>query len=118
VALSDGDKHKIVRLLGWPGTVLISTSLDYNNIVVGRLTGLNAAIEADARSLIDRIKRLDERRDEALDRAAVEKIDDIEMNPEELNLLARERRKLQRELSDLMAIPLIASGGINVHVTV
>lgn len=104
MALTSDEKHDIVRVLGYPGAVLIQTSPAYSNIVASRLDNLNSAIETQARALLTRITKLDARLDGALDRVGASRVADIVMNPHEMSMLRGERKRVAREISELLDI--------------
>lgn len=104
MALEADEKLKVVRLLGWPGLVLTPTSQSYNSTVNTRISNLPEEVEDEVRVLLLRIEGLDEKREAALCRASTKKIDDIELNENELTILGNERKKLIGELSDLLEI--------------
>lgn len=109
MALTDFQKHEIVRLLGWSGKSLIEGSLDYNTVMVSRLNNLNSHIEGQVITLLDRIEVMDQKLEKAMSRAAVKIIGDITLNENEFYLLRKERKKLLKELSDLLGIEIIGS---------
>jgi hypothetical protein len=118
MALTDAQKNDVVRLLGWPGKVLVITSTNYNSQVISRLTNLTDEIESDVGTLLERVEGLDMKLDAALGRAMAIKVGDIELNPEEMNILRRERKRVIRELSELLDIPIVSSSAVNVGVCV
>jgi hypothetical protein len=118
MALTETQKLDVTRLLGWPGTVLTSTSRNYNKIVAGRLANLPSPVESDVVALLTRVSGLDTKLDAALGRALVTKIGDIELNPREMEILRDERKRVIRELSELIDIPIVSRGGVNVSVVV
>ncbi len=110
--LSAQEKHTLIRLLGWPGRTLDSTSTAYNTIVTDRATNMTGEMEADVRGLLERIQELDEKLEKALCRAAVKEVDGVTLNSEqEIMLLRRERRRLLMELAELTEIPLVSRVG-------
>ena len=118
MAFSSRQQHEIVRLLGWPGKTLLSSSTHYNNTVVSRLTNLNADIESEVTALLAKIAKIDAALESALCRLQAKKVDTIETNPDEIPMLKRERMRLLRELSDLLDIQIIKTGGGQVSVVV
>ena len=118
MALTADQKHSIVRLLGWPGAVLTSTSAAYSNIVAGRLEGLDAPTEASALALVAKVTALDVRREGALDRASTKSIDNVVLNERELDILTRERKRYLRELSQLLEIGIVGGGSSCISVSV
>ncbi len=118
MALSDKEQYTVIRLLGWPAKTLVVGSTHYNSLIAARLSGLPAEVESDVRLLIERLEKLDEKLEGALCRASTKKVDNLELNPLEMEVLRGERRRVLREISDLLDIPLMASGGVNISVCV
>lgn len=119
MALSDSQKHDVIRLLGYPGKTLVESSTHYNTTITGRLINLNTEIEADVAALLKRVQGLDAKLDKALGRASATKVGDIELNPREMELLRGERQKVLRELSALLDIPIVSTpSGVNFGVIV
>lgn len=119
MALSSKQKHKVVFYLGWSGLTLVSGSTQYNSVVNDRLgVTLNTDIENLVKGLLERLEMLDEALDSAICRLAASKVDNIDMNPREIEQLKKERKRLIRELSDHLDIPIDKSGGMNVSVSV
>jgi len=118
MALSDSKKMKIVTLLGWPAKTLISTSTHYNTLIVDRLTNLSTEAESLVSAYLRDIAASDDKLDKSIKRAGFKKISDIEFNTGELSLLRGERKKLIRELGDLLDIAYVRKGGVNVGVVV
>lgn len=120
MAFTDTEKFRIVRLLGWNAGVIISGNTSYSKIISDRLTGLPSAVETEARDILARLIDLEEKREEALSRASTKQVDDIILNTDELNILAKERGRWVRELSDMLDIPVTGSAnrGINIGVCV
>lgn len=110
MALTDSEKSKVIRVLGWPGTTLVPGSINYSGITAGKLTNLTTDIESQAKALLARIDHLDTKLDAALDRALVTSIGDIQINPEEIPILRKERKRVLRELSALIDICLVGDG--------
>jgi hypothetical protein len=106
---TDAEKHNIVRVLGYPGAVLIPTNTAYSNIVNSRLNNLNNAIEDEARALLTRIEKLDSRLDGALDRASTKQVGDITLNPEEMQILRKERKRVVREMAELLDLSVVSA---------
>lgn len=104
MALTDAEKLKVVRFLGWPGHVLTVGSSSYNSTVVGKLAALTAPMEDALRDLLDDIDDLDQKREDALCRASTKEVGDIVLNENELDILSKERKALLGEISDLIDI--------------
>lgn len=119
MALSDSEKHNVVFYLGWSGLTIVTGSTQYNSVVNDRLgSTLNAEIERIVRGILDRLEMIDKKLDAAACRLSASEIQDIVLNPEEIRMLRSERKRLIRQLSDHLDIPIEASGGVNVGVVV
>jgi hypothetical protein len=119
VALTDKQKHEVVRYLGWSGKTLISDSTHYNSIVNSRLINLNSIIEAEVIGLLARLDSIVEQMDAARCRLSASEVGDIVLNQKELEMLRKEYMRWIRELSDLLDISIEKSGaGVNVGVVV
>jgi len=104
MALTDTEKLKVVRLLGWPGHVLTVGSMSYNNTVVKKLEALSTPMEEALRLLLETVEGLDAKREAALCRASTKEVGDIVLNENELTILTTERRRLLGEISDLLEL--------------
>jgi hypothetical protein len=118
MALSDKDKHKVVYYLGWTGTTLIAGNVHYNSVVNDRLIDLNTYIESLTKGLLERLDMIEESLTQARCRLAAASVDNITMNEREIEHLKKEKRRLIRELSDHLDIPIMKSGGGNTTVLV
>lgn len=119
MALTSKQKHKVVFYLGWSGLTLVANSTQYNSVVNDRLgTALNADIENLVKGLLERLEMLDKALEEAVCRLAASSVDNIEMNPKEIEMLKKERMRLIRELSDHLDIPITKSSAQNMTVVV
>ncbi len=116
MALSNQEKADIVFQLGWPGLSIVEGSTDFNKILVNRLTNTSTAMDAQARSLLTRIASIDTKLQSATSRMLAKKIGDIELRDGESALLASEKKRLIRELADLLGIKIMRSGGVNISV--
>lgn len=109
MALTDSEKLKVVRFLGWPGHVLTVGSSSYNSTVASRLAALTVPMEEALRDLLEDIDDLDEKREAALCRASTKEVGDIVLNENELSILSTERKALLGEISDLIDIMIFPS---------
>lgn len=116
MALSVAEKHKVVFYLGWSGLTLVSNSTQYNSVINDRLRNLNDEIERIVRGLIARLEAIDAKLDSALCRLTASEVQDIVLNKDEIPMLKKERKRLLRELSDHLDIPVTKSSGTNVGV--
>jgi len=119
VALSTKNKHKVIFYLGWSGLTIVDGSTQYNSVVVDRLgPSLTTDIESIVKGLLERLETFDKCLDEAKCRLAASSVDNIDMNPREVEMLKKERMRLIRELSDHLAIPVTRSGSGSISVVV
>lgn len=118
MALTDSQKHKVIYYLGWSGLTLVVGSTQYNTIVNNRLTDLNSHIELIVLGILERLESLDAKLAAAACRLSASEVQDIVLNPDEIRMLRSERKRLIRELSDHLDIPIEKSGGVNVGVVV
>lgn len=116
MALTADQKHKVIFYLGWSGLTIVTGSTQYNSVVNNRLTEITAEIEAIVLGVLARLDSLDSRLDAAACRLSASEVDGIVLNPDEVRMLRSERKRLIRELSDLLDIPIEKSGGSNVGV--
>jgi hypothetical protein len=113
MALSSQEKHDVVRVLGWSGATIVEGSKDFNTVVNDRLDGLSSESELSARALLTRLANLDIKLEKALCRVSTVRIGDIELNPDELRHLRKERIRIIRELSQVTAIAFVGAGSSN-----
>ncbi len=118
MALSDKQKHQIIRHLGWSAQTLIADSTQFNSVVNDRVSFLNVDLERIAKELSNCIDDVDAQLKEAHCRVSTSKIDNITINKDEIPMLKKEKRRLIRELSDHLDIPIEKSGGAMVGVVV
>ena len=111
MALSQQEKVKIITDLGYAGLTVVPDSIHYSNWIDDRLSTITAEIERCIRDLLKRLQAMDEKLEKAVCRAGISQIDGIKFRDDELRILRRERRRILRELSDALEIPLMASGG-------
>lgn len=104
MALTENEKLKVLRHLGWPAKTIDSTSLSYSKMVADRLDGVSAAMESEVRDYLEKFTTLENRLTKALSRAGVKSIDDITFNGEEMDVLRREKRRLANELGLVLDI--------------
>jgi len=117
--LSPQEQHAVVRVLGWTGKVIQENSTAYNSQVYDRVSNITTEMEDEARTLLERIAKLDAKLETALCRVSVKEVDGIKLNSEmELMQLRKERKRLIMELSDLLDIPYVGSSSGMVNVVV
>lgn len=119
MALTDQEKLDIIFQLGWPGETLTVDSTSYSKIISDRVTDLSAPIELRVRGLLARVAKVDVALESAVCRLSAKEVGDIVLRDDELYQLRREKKRLLRELSDLLDIPIMRQGdggGISVCV--
>lgn len=111
MALTDKEKTTALYYLGWPGKSLQSTSQLFNSVVDDRLKNLPSALETRVKNLLKRLEALDEALDCAVPRTGARRIvGEVEMNPNELDDLRKERLRQIRELSDMLDLEIVRQG--------
>ncbi len=118
MALTDSKKMKIVTLLGWPAKTLISSSTHYNTMIVDRLTNLTPEAESLVKGFLSDISAADEKLDKAIKRVGFKRISDIEFNNQEMGALRGERKRLIKEMGELLDIACVKRGGVNIGVSI
>ncbi len=118
MALSAAQQQDIVFYLGWSGKSIIVGSTNYNSQVADRLKNLTPELEVNVISLVDQLKAIDEKLGKASCRLAAKRVDEIELNPDEIYWLRKERMRLAKLLGQLLDIPLVSTGGVNVSVCI
>ena len=111
MALTANEKYKAVYYLGYPSFVLDSTSIYYNSSINQNLTTITSYPETQVRTLL---VGLDESRveiDKAQARLKVTRIEEIELNQNELEARWAEDRKLVKLLGQIVGIPAQSLGG-------
>lgn len=119
MALTDQEKTDIIFQLGWPGDTIIQGSTGYNNTITDRVNDLSAPIELRVRGLLARVFKVDAALEAAICRLSAKEVGDIVLRDDELYQLRREKKRILRELSDLLDIPIMRQGdggGISVCV--
>jgi len=110
VALSSAQKTKILRLLGWPYGTLVSTSLDYSNIVKRQLDGISGDAQTEVESLLTRLDTIDTQLDAKLKQAGIKRLDDIEFYQDSHKVLKSEKNRVLIDLATLIGIPMRSCG--------
>ncbi len=111
MAFSESEKYKIIRYLCWPAGVLDPNNTSYSKIISDRLTNVLSGAETEARLVLNKIIDLDSKQSASVSQAGVKKIDDIEFFGNAPDVLRREKRKAVEELSSLLGIANLCSGG-------
>lgn len=112
------EKTKIVQLLGYGAKTIQIGSVIYNKILNDRLDSVPMEAQDLVRQYLTQIQNIETQMGAATTRLIAKKVGDIELNNRELEDVRRERKRLSRELSDLLDIPYVGSGGVNVSVCI
>ena len=119
MALTSQEQNKVVQLLGYGGKVLQAGSVIYNKILNDRLHQLPPDTEDLVRTYLSSVSTIELQMAQAPARLAASKVQDLEMNHKELQMLRSERKRIAREIAAHLDVPYIGvSGGSNVGVTV
>lgn len=118
MALTDQEKAKIVLHLGWPAKTIITDSTDYSKTFSDRLNGLTSAFETEIRIILDKLLKNDDCLEEARLRLGAKKVGDIETREDEIFQLKKEKKRLTRQLSDLLDLEIMQSGSGGIGVCV
>ena len=120
MALTDSKKMKIVTLLGWPGKTLVASSTHYNTLIVARLENLTPEIETLVKGMLTKVDELDAKLVSSMGKAGLKRIGDIEFygNGQSFTDLKKERKRILKDMSDIMDIAYMKSGGVNIGVCV
>jgi hypothetical protein len=111
MAFTTEEKQKIVRVLGWPYGVIVTTSLDYNTVVNSKLNTVTTDAEEAVKGLLSRMDKLDAQLEKALCRTSATQIGDIRLNQEEIPTLRRERKRVIMEISEFLGIAYVSNIG-------
>lgn len=112
MALNASQKADVIFYLGYPGKTLVENSTNYNRTTAQLLENLTEYIEAQVRSILDKLRTQDQRLEDANDRVVALEVGDIKINPEEIDRLKSERLRLIKMLSRLLDIPVVNSSGV------
>ncbi len=112
MSLSNGQKAQVVYFLGWAGKTIVEGSTHYNSQVVDRLKNLTTEIEQQTQGLLTEIAALDEKLKAAQCRTSAKEVDGIVLNENEITQLRGERKRLIKDLSLLLDIPVARPGGV------
>lgn len=116
MALTSQEQNKVVQLLGYGGKILQAGSVIYNKILNDRLNQLPVDTENLVRTYLGSVTAIEQQMAEAPARLVASKVQDLEMNHKELEMLRAERRRIGREIAAHLDVPYQAVGGVNVGV--
>ena len=115
MALEESQKYTILRLLCYPMGTLDETSLDYSKIVGDRLAKLTEAGQVEVEKILSWIDQTEDQLDKAINSGGIKRVDDIEFfgdgEGSKIDSLNRERSRYLRDLSSMLGIPSMCSGG-------
>lgn len=114
--LTPKEQSKVVQILGYGGKAIQVGSVIYNKIMNDRLNRLPPETEDIVRDFLDQIATIECQMKAAPARLAATKVADIETNHHELTMLRAERRRIGREMAQLLDLPFLLAGGANVSV--
>jgi hypothetical protein len=113
MALDAETKSNIIYYLGLPAKTLIESSTHYNSIIADRLNNLDANTEDIVESLLDEISTARTALKGAPNSFKVKQVGDIVFNTDSgKDLASSEYKRLRKELSDLLDIPLKSSSNM------
>lgn len=118
MALTDTEKQKVLKYLGYPGKVIVEGSTHYHNTVAARLTNLTSDIETNVRACLTALDALETKYTASTGRMLVKKVGDIELNSDnEHSMLSKEHKRQKTLLSSILDIPT-RGGSVNIGVVI
>ena len=118
MSLTSEEQTKILFYLGYSGNTIVPDTTDYSNIITRNLVAISTATEEMARNLLVRLEKVDTALQNAICRLSAKRVDQIELNPDEIMMLRKERTSIAKELASLLDIPYTGKSGTNVCVVV
>jgi len=114
MALSTTQTFRILRLLCYPRGTTDSTSMDFSNIISGKLSSITGDAQVEVEKLLEWIDEIEDQLDKSFANAGVKRIDDIEFfgndGPSKVDLLRKEKSKYLNELAIFIGIANRCSG--------
>lgn len=101
MALSATQKYETLMYLGYNSGCIIPNNAYYSNKVVDAFAALPEELEPKVIELLARLATLESQRTTALKRAGVKRIDDIELNGEEMSALRKEKHSVLMQLASI-----------------
>ena len=98
MALTDTQKQKILRYVGWPDIFIRENRRFYSSTIDKRFQNLTPEAEADAIELLNRCLEIDAQLAKATSRLTVNSVGNIRLNREEISMLRSERRRIVNEI--------------------
>lgn len=118
MALTSGQMNKIVQLLGYGAKSIQAGSVIYDKVMNDRLHQLPPDAEELVNEYLGQVQAIECQMNAAISRLSAEKVGDITLNRSELVDLRAERRRISREIAEVVDIPYVMPGGQNVSVRV
>ena len=112
MALSQSEKLKIIKFIGWSYNYLRVGDTKYSTTINEKLTNIDDETETQLRTYIERIDEIDAILRKATARLAVTNIDRISLNQYEMGQLRTERRNVIREMQYLIDLPTPTEAGV------
>jgi len=106
MAFTDQQKHDIIFYLGYPAKTIVANTTTYSKILSDRLDNNPTEVETRAIKLVNDIKRIDEKLEEAACRFSTKRVGNIETNPDERRMLRAERARYAKLLAQLLDMPI------------
>jgi hypothetical protein len=110
MALTSQEQNKVIQVLGYGGKTIQAGSVIYNKILNDRLHQLPPDTETLIRVYINQIYAIEGQMNAAPARLAAKKVDNVEMNLDELSMLRKERKKIAREIAAHLDVPYMGIG--------
>ena len=98
MALTETQKQKILRYVGWPDIFIRENRRFYSSTIDKRFQNLTPEAEADAIELLNRCLEIDAQLAKATSRLTVNSVGNIRLNREEISMLRSERQKIVNEM--------------------
>jgi len=111
MALSSSQKITILRLLGYPFGTIDPTSVDFSNVVRDKLAAVQNEAQVEVEKILSWIDETDDQLDKAVAKSNVKSVDDIEFFEGSHLTIENQKKRLLRDLSQLLGIPSRCRGG-------
>ena len=104
MALTDTQKQKILRYMGWSQDYIQENNRLYSAHITNRLNTITPETEADVVALLDRCIGIDAQLVEATAKLTISSIGNVRLNREEISMLRAERKRIIDEISTSLDI--------------
>ena len=103
MAFTQAEKIKILKFCKIPAKAIRPNTIYYNSwLAESRLANNEPETEEETRTLISRVDEIDVQLRSSTNRLKASSFGDVQLNPEEMMSLRRERKKVIREIRDLL----------------